>query len=411
MVLLDVVYNHFGPEGNFLPACTPAIFTERHHTPWGAAINYDGPESATVRELAVHNALYWIEEFHLDGLRLDAVHAILDDSPKHLLAELAERVRAAAPEREVHLIVENEENEATLLTRDGYGRPLMFDAQWNDDVHHVLHTAATTESSGYYADYCGDTQMLGRALAEGFAFQGEVMAFRGSARGEPAAHLPPSAFVAFLQNHDQIGNRAFGQRIGALAAAEAVRALTAVYLLLPQVPLLFMGEEWAAAQPFRFFCDFSGELGDAVRAGRRAEFARFPEFADPARRDEIPDPIAPQTFADSKLVWNDREAPQHARCLDRYRGLLAVRRREIVPRLPAIVGAGRYTLFGSGAVAVEWTAGAATLCLTANLSDAPAALPPPAGRELWREGEVRADGGHDAWAVRWSIDDAREHGG
>src|SRR6202035_2870132 len=178
MVLLDVVYNHFGPDGNYLPLYAPAFFTDRHQTPWGAGVNFDGPESKAVREFIIHNALYWIEEFHLDGLRLDAVHAILDDSPCDLLDELAERVRAACP-REVHLVLENEENQSRRLAREADGRTLHYTAQWNDDVHHVLHVAATGERQGYYAEYVGDTAKLGRALAEGFAYQGEMMHYRG----------------------------------------------------------------------------------------------------------------------------------------------------------------------------------------------------------------------------------------
>ena len=262
MIFLDVVYNHFGPDGNYLPTYAPQVFTDRHKTPWGAAINYDGPNSRPVRELVIHNALYWLEEFHLDGLRLDAIHAIIDDSPKHLLTELAERVRhAVGTERHVHLVLENEENEAHWLARAPDGRTPAYTAQWNDDVHHGLHTAATGEQAGYYAEYRGDTKKLARALAEGFCFQGEMMEYRGDARGEPSAHLPASAFVAFIQNHDQVGNRAFGDRLTATTPAEAVRAVAAVYLLAPQIPMLFMGEEWAAAQPFPFFCDFAEFIG------------------------------------------------------------------------------------------------------------------------------------------------------
>jgi malto-oligosyltrehalose trehalohydrolase len=232
-VLLDVVYNHFGPDGNYLPSYAPRIFTNCHKTPWGDAVNYDQRDSDKVRELIIHNALYWIEEFHLDGLRLDAVHAIQDDSPKHLLDELAERVRAAAALRPAHLILENEDNQSRRLERDANGEPLEYTAQWNDDMHHVLHTAATLETIGYYREYKDDTEMLGRALAQGFAFQGQVMQATGEERGEPSAYLPPLAFVAFMQNHDQIGNRAFGERINAIGSPEAIHAIAAIYLLLP----------------------------------------------------------------------------------------------------------------------------------------------------------------------------------
>ena len=221
-----------------------------------------------MREFFIHNALYWLEEFHLDGLRLDAVHAIIDDSPKHLLKELARAgARDVGTDRHVHLVLENEENEARWLARRPRARPRWYTAQWNDDVHHGLHTAATGEHAGYYADYQGDIGKLGRALAEGFAFQGEMMPYRGTARGEPSAHLPPTAFVAFMQNHDQIGNRAFGERLTHATPPSAVRAIAAVFLLAPQIPMLFMGEEWAAAQPFPFFCDFEAGAGGSGSQG------------------------------------------------------------------------------------------------------------------------------------------------
>ncbi len=414
MVFLDVVYNHFGPEGAYIHPIAPQTFTDRHKTPWGAAINFDGPDSGPVREFIIHNALYWIEEFHLDGLRLDAVHAILDDGPKHLLEQLAERVRAAAPDRHIHLILENEENQAGRLVRRENGQPCWYTAQWNDDVHHVLHVAASGETTGYYADYKGDAEKLGRALAEGFAFQGELMPYRGRQRGVPSADLPPSAFVAFIQNHDQVGNRAFGDRVTDFAPAEAVRAIAAVYLLLPQIPMLFMGEEWGAAQPFPFFCDFGPELADAVRQGRREEFARFPEFRDPEMRERIPDPMAEKTFASAKLGWGDRVLAPHKEWLGWYCRVLTVRHAEIVPRLPAIGASGQYEVLGDGAVVVRWQlSGGDTLVLAANLAARPATgFPVEAGSVLWQEGEVREDGNFDAWAVRWSIEeDAQREAG
>ena len=404
-VLLDVVYNHFGPDGNYLWTYAPGFFTERHKTPWGAAINYDGQGSRPVRDFAIHNALYWIEEFHLDGLRLDAVHAIMDDSDPDLLEELVQRVRAATRDRPVHLILENEDNVSSRLLRADRARPDRYTAQWNDDVHHVLHVAASGEGSGYYADYLGDTEKLGRALAEGFAFQGEVMPYRGHERGEPSAVLPPDAFVAFIQNHDQIGNRAFGERIDAFAAPDAVRAIAAVYLLLPQVPMLFMGEEWASAQPFPFFCDFDGPLADAVRNGRREEFARFPEFRDPATRERIPDPLAEATFRSAKLDWERSEVEPHRRVLDWYTRILAIRQARVAPlagRMTEI--AGRYRVIGPNAVEVEWRAPDGTILkLAANLKAMPqAGFAAPGGDLLWRQGEVSGDR-LGAWAVHWTI--------
>ena len=415
MVLLDVVYNHFGPDGNYLSTYAPGFFTKRHKTPWGDAINYDGKHAKPVREFIIENALYWIEEFNLDGLRLDAVDAIVDDSPKHVLDELAERVHAKIGDRRVHLVLENFYNEARRLARGADGKPLYYTAQWNDDVHHVLHAASTGEDRGYYADYIGDIQKLGRALTEGFVFQGEMMAYRGEPRGEPSASLPPTAFIAFIQNHDQVGNRAFGERITAIAKPEAVRAVAAVYLLLPQIPMLFMGEEWAASQAFPFFCDFVGELADAVRKGRRKEFAKFPEFKDEKVRARIPDPQAEATFASAKLNWDETATEPHAAWLEWYRRLLAVRRAEIAPRLAAIGGdAARFELIGEEAVLVRWRLGGGEeLALAANLSATPReGFPDLSGRVLWQEG-VAEGGRFGPWTVRWSIgkdDGALQHG-
>ena len=413
MVLLDVVYNHFGPEGAYQHVIAPETFTERHKTPWGAAINTDGPQASAVREYFIHNALYWLEEFHLDGLRLDAVHAILDDSPTHLLAELAERARAAHPQRQIHLVLENEENQSSRLVREVGGKPRWYSAQWNDDVHHVLHVAATGEAHGYYGDYQGDSSKLGRALAEGFAFQGEVMPYRGHERGEDSTALPPTAFIAFMQNHDQVGNRAFGERLTAIAPPQAVRAMAATYLLLPQVPMLFMGEEWAAAQPFPFFCDFGEDLAAAVRKGRREEFARFPEFADPATRERIPDPVAAATFESAKLDWQQARREPHAGWLDWYRRVLAMRRERIVPLLAGIRSAGQYDIVGEAAVQVSWPldGGVRRLLLAANLSPAPVSgFAQCQGELIWAEGDIAAGAsGTDAfgpWAVRWSIESA-----
>ncbi len=317
----------------------------------------------------------------------------MDDSPLHVIDEIAERVKAAFPDRPIHLVLENEENEAARLVRTG-GHPVRFTAQWNDDVHHVLHTAVTGEDAGYYADYAGDTDRLGRALAEGFAYQGEEMPYRGSPRGEPSAELPATAFVAFLQNHDQIGNRAFGDRLSASAMPEAIRAATAIVMLSPEIPMLFMGEEWGALTPFPFFCGFEGELADAVREGRRREFARFPEFEDPARRAEIPDPTAEATFRSAKLDWSEPTRDLHAVRLDWMRRLIAVRRLEIVPRLAGIEGfAGAYEVIADRAVAVRWRLGdGSRYRLHANLGGEPVAHPVrPEERIVWAEGTIGPD--------------------
>ncbi len=393
MVLLDVVYNHFGPDGNYLPVYAPGFFTDRHKTPWGAGINYDGAHSRPVRDFVIHNALYWLEEYNLDGLRLDAVHAIMDDSTPHLLDELAQAVHEMRGERPTHLVLENEENQAARL---GNGR---FTAQWNDDVHHVLHVALTGEDAGYYKEYAGRTDLLGRALAEGFAFQGEMMEYRGETRGEPSAALPPVSFVAFAQNHDQIGNRAFGDRLAAGVAPDRLRAVAAILLLLPQIPMLFMGEEWGATTPFPFFCDFTGDLADAVRQGRRDEFKRFPQFQDPAQRDRIPDPLADATFQSAKLDWDAIDQPR----LDITKELLATRRRHVEPLLAHLDHGGSAEVLGAGAVRIVWHAGeAGRLILLANLSDDSVDLPALAADEEIFHVTGTADDHLGAWSVRWS---------
>ena len=266
MVFLDVVYNHFGPKGNYLGLYAPPFFTERHKTPWGAAIDF---ANEVVRQYFIHNALYWLEEYHFDGLRFDAVHAIHDDSPRHILDEIRDAVASFFQSRK-HLVLENDANQARFV---GPGK---YNAQWNDDSHHGYHVLATGERDGYYAAYADQpARHLARCLAEGFAYQGEVSPFSGHSRGEKSSHLPPSCFVDFLQNHDQVGNRAFGERIGALAEQARLEALYACVLLAPQVPLLFMGEEFDASTPFLYFCDFGPDLAQAVATGRREEFRRF----------------------------------------------------------------------------------------------------------------------------------------
>jgi maltooligosyltrehalose trehalohydrolase len=396
-----VVYNHFGPEGNTMHHCAPEFFTTRHATPWGASFNFES--ETAVRSFFVDNALHWLEHYRLDGLRLDAVHAILDDSDTHVIDELAAAVRSRFTQREVHLLLENEHNEAHRLARRD-GKPVLFTAQWNDDIHHVLHTAATGEDSGYYADYVGDSEKLARAVAEGFCYQGEYMNYRGAARGEPSGDLPPVAFVSFIQNHDQVGNRAFGERLARLATPEALRAVTAVYLLAPQIPMLFMGEEWAATQPFPFFCDFHAELGQAVTQGRRNEFARFPQFSDPAQLARIPDPTEPGTFNSAKLRWEEIEAPRHAAVLAWYAGILAVRRHAIVPLLARIEHGGEHQVLPSGAITVRWQVeGGGWLRLDANLSASPArAGSPPSGQLLWQESQ-RTEEILQPWSVSWTL--------
>ncbi len=416
MVLLDVVYNHFGPEGNYLHQYAAPFFNPERHTPWGAAIDFDGPHSRTVRDFFIHNALFWLEEYRFDGLRVDAVHAIRDDSDPDIVSEIAAAVRAGpGAEREVHIVLENDDNAAHYLARRNgtsrkAGAPRLATAQWNDDLHHAAHVILTGESDGYYADYAdAPIAHLGRCLAEGFAWQGEPSPYRhGERRGEPSDTLPPTAFVAFLQNHDQIGNRALGERLAALADEEALAALVAVQMLAPQVPLLFMGEEFGARTPFLYFCEFGPELAQAVTDGRRGEFARFERFASEEGRATIPDPNEPATFAASKLDWREAQAERGRHWLARYEALLAVRHEQLAPRL-AGARAGRWQRHGDGGLAVAWPLGdGATLHLLANLGREPlqgVSLPP--GNGLFAcHGTASAKPRLPlpAWAVYWTLE-------
>lgn len=411
MVFLDVVYNHFGPEGNYLHLYAPQFFTEHHHTPWGAAINYDGPGNHWVREFFIHNALYWLEEYHLDGLRFDAVHAILDDSQPNILIELADRVRSLFKnQRPIHLVLENDLNAAHFLERDE-GGVRWYDAQWNDDIHHAFHVILTGEETGYYQDYRERPIVhLGRALAEGFSYQGEHSVYRhGERRGDVSSGLPPQAFVSFLQNHDQVGNRACGDRISTLTSPEILRAATSIFLMAPSPPLIFMGQEWGSRRPFPFFCDFGKELGEKVTEGRRKEFEKFPQFSDPAARASIPDPQLEETQAAAVLDWKERERGEYAEWLALHRELLVVRRTEILPLLLDASGhAGRFALFADGGLAVRWRFPKGILLLVANLGSEPVSdLERPAGRLIHATpGAVDADwdtGTLGGWSVSWFL--------
>jgi maltooligosyltrehalose trehalohydrolase len=385
MVLLDVVYNHFGPDGNYLSVYAPAFFDAGRPTPWGAAIDYT---QAPVRRFVIENALHWLTEYRLDGLRLDAIDYIEDPSSPSILEELAGTVRSLIPDRHIHLTTEDSRNINSLHQRDAEGRPTLYTAEWNDDVHHAAHVLATGEADGYYIDYQAQpAAMLARALATGYIYQGERSVFRDGPRGEPSASLPPLAFIDFLQNHDQIGNRGCGERLSMLASAEAIEVLTAILLLSPHVPLLFMGEEWGETRPFLFFTDFHGELGDAVREGRRNEFKCWRCFHDPEERAKIPDPNAMGTFLASKLDWEARSGSGSARA-DLVRRLLALRQAEIAPRLEGLGGncAIRNIADGSG-VHVAWQLGdGSEYGLTANLANAIWQVPPPV-RQTFRDAE------------------------
>ncbi|HEU0302613.1 MAG TPA: malto-oligosyltrehalose trehalohydrolase, partial [Longimicrobium sp.] len=292
-VILDVVYNHLGPEGNYLHAVTGGqYFTDRHRTPWGDAIDYG---RRPVRELAIQNALHWAHEYHVDGLRMDATHAILDDSPVHLLQELAARVRESLPAgRRFVLIAEDERNERRMLLPPPEGCGL--DAVWADDFHHQLRRHTAGDHEAYFGDFTGTVDDIVRTLRRGWFYEGQESRNHGAPRGTPAEGLPPRAFVHCIQNHDQVGNRAFGDRLTESVPLAVYRAASALLLLSPCTPLLWMGQEWAASTPFQYFTDHPAELGKLVTEGRRREFGRFSAFADPAVRERIPDPQAASTF-------------------------------------------------------------------------------------------------------------------
>ncbi|PLC49264.1 malto-oligosyltrehalose trehalohydrolase [Pollutimonas subterranea] len=367
MVFLDVVYNHFGPNGNYLSSYAPDFYRDDVKTPWGPAIDFRKPQ---VRAYFAENALYWLREYRFDGLRLDAVHAISDTD---WLPEMARFVRQNLdPYRYVHLVLENDDNDASLL---GQG----FDAQWNDDAHHVLHVMLTGETQGYYSSYKDDpTGKLARCLAEGFIYQGEPSPWRnGQPRGEPSADLPPHAFVFFLQNHDQTGNRAMGERLISLCAGktDALKAAVALQLLAPHIPMLFMGEECGATVPFLYFTSFEDpDLAQAVRDGRRKEFAGFSAFSDPSARERIPDPNDQQTWNQSKLIA-DMADEESSSWFAYYRHLLALRAEHVTPYL-AEARSVSVQVLGYGCLVASWELGNGdVLSLYCNLTEEDLALP------------------------------------
>ena len=333
-VLLDVVYNHVGPDGAYLNAFSPFYFTDRHRSPWGAGVNLDGEQAAGVRAFFIENALHWVHEYHIDGLRLDATHAIEDGGPRHFLAELAGRVKRSTPDRHVLVIAEDSRNLARIVTppeHGGWG----LDAVWADDLHHQLRRRLAGDTDGYYQDYTGTTADIATTIRQGWFFTGQHSAFLDAPRGTDPSGVPPRRSVVCVQNHDQVGNRAFGDRLHHQIDPAAYRAVSTLLLVVPETPLLFMGQEWAASSPFLFFTDHLAGLGRLVTEGRRREFARFAAFADPATRARIPDPQAEQTFLASRLDWHEQAQEPHAGTRHLYAALLALRRQR--------------TAFGAGA--------------------------------------------------------------
>jgi maltooligosyltrehalose trehalohydrolase len=396
MVFLDVVYNHFGPEGNYLGRYAPSFFTETQ-TPWGSAIDYRVPQ---VRAFAIENALYWLDEYRFDGLRLDAVHAIaeLGEIPMLNDLSLAAGQFAAETGRHIHLVLENDDNRVSLLDPVQDPPCGKYHAQWNDDYHHAWHVKLTGEKQGYYRDHQrAPLSDIARCLGSGFVYQGEASEHRGGQpRGEASGGLPPTAFVNFLQNHDQIGNRAFGDRLENHVEPEAIEAALAITLLAPAIPMLFMGEEWGSKVPFPFFCDFKGGLAEAVRKGRRDEYA----WAYATYGDDVPDPLSESTFRSAILDW---EAGSGSERLALVRELLAIRRRHITPRL-ASARFGEARVADDGTLNANWHLGDdARLSLTANPSDRTIAVQSKEvrGSAIWgKPGDAMKP-----WLVIWRLEE------
>ncbi|KQT11011.1 malto-oligosyltrehalose trehalohydrolase [Ramlibacter sp. Leaf400] len=415
MVFLDVVYNHFGPDGNYLHRYAPGFFSRTRSSPWGAAINFDGPDSRPVRDFFIDNAVYWTTEYRFDGLRLDAVHAIADDSRPHVLEELSTRVRESTRGRHVHLVLENENNHhERLATRPEPGR---YDGQWNDDFHHALHVALTGETSGYYHDYGhaaaeAPLQLLARSLSHGMLFEDSARKPGGAREApRPTPPVPLSALVNFAHNHDQVGNRAFGERLAALVGPDAAPLATLLALLTPAVPMLFLGEEFGSTRPWLYFADWQGELKKAVQEGRKREFGHVNKVVD-GKPLPLPDPCSADTFDASRPGDDERDGERGRAWQAMVRSALAARWQWIVPRQEQLL-TGQHTAqrVGETGLAVQWRYGdGQVLSLEINLGPAPLAVPDkhvgpvePQDVFLHRWPADAAPGTWPAWAARWRI--------
>ena len=393
-VILDVVYNHVGPDGNYLVRYSPAYFTDRYSNDWGPSLNFDGAGAQGARQFFLENVRYWIRDFHLDGLRLDATQNINDASEPHILSEIATTARAAAGKRSVLITAENEPQDARFLlpvAAGGFG----FDAMWNDDFHHTARVAVTREREAYYTDYLGSAQEFVSAAKYGFLYQGQFYSWQNGVRGRPVTDQAAPAFIHFTQNHDQVGNTFFGQRLHAITSAARERALTAVLLLAPQTPLLFMGQEFASSSSFPFFADHVEPLRSAVHAGRRQFIAQFPSYAVPEAQARIADPGDDATFQAAKLDFSERQT--HAGVYRLYKDLLALRRAD-----PAIARQDRKrvdgAVLGEHCFVLRWFgAGEADRLLLVNLGHElhlqqvpePLLAPPP----------------DQDWSLLWSSDE------
>ncbi|MEP9177651.1 malto-oligosyltrehalose trehalohydrolase [Enterobacter cloacae] len=376
-VVLDIVLNHFGPEGNYLPLLSPAFFDAQRMTPWGNGIAY---EREPVRHYILDAPLFWLTEYRLDGLRFDAIDQIKDTASKHILQQIAETIREALPDRHIHLTTEDSRNVIFLHPRDEKGATPLFTAEWNDDFHNAAHVFATGETHAYYQDFAFEPEKkFARALAEGFVYQGEVSLQTGHSRGVECHTQPPTFFVDFIQNHDQTGNRAQGERLITLAGADKTRVLLAALLLSPHIPLLFMGEEYGETNQFLFFTDFHGDLAKAVREGRAKEFT-----GHSGHDGDVPDPNDEQTFARSKLDWHNVTTAQGKSWLRFTRSLLVLRHRYLVPLLrPGGTVEGKIVKTAPGMVAVSWSFPTGTLSLALNIGNKPVDVPALAGETLF----------------------------
>jgi malto-oligosyltrehalose trehalohydrolase len=376
MVFLDVVYNHFGPEGNYLGQYAPGFFRQGGATPWGDAIAYERPE---VRGYFIENVLYWLRDFRLDGLRFDAIDQIDDGSDIHIIEQIARTVRKEVVGRRVHLITENPANGTDLMVDQPGGR--YFEADWNDDFHHALHVAVTDEGVGYYEPYKEDTwDKVRHAMAYGYLKPGKPIV---SDNPPPTKSLPPTAFIHFLQNHDQVGNRALGDRLHLGIDRHVYRALTEMLLLAPQIPLLFMGDDHLSLRPFHFFTDYQGDIAEAVRTNRPKEAANFGGFPKGSTEANIADPNDPETFMASTLDWHEAATEGGRAWADHIHYMIGLRMEKIVPLLADAKGfSGRIIEAPERCIYIDWELGTKTLQLRANLSGEDVALPAGVGDRI-----------------------------
>ncbi|MBB1250321.1 malto-oligosyltrehalose trehalohydrolase [Rhizobium sp. G21] len=391
MVFLDCVYNHFGPAGNSLPLYARSFFDAERDTPWGAGIDFS---ERPVRDFFIENAIYWLTEFNIDGLRLDAVHMIEDQTDAHFLTELAARIHAECPGRKRHLVMEDSFNSTIFLSGD-LPTNERHDAAWNDDFHHAMHAFVTGAGTGHFADFADRPfEMMAATLAQGYVRTLEPeLVYEGHSMPAPAS-LSPTAYVHFLQNHDQIGNRSYGDRLRQPERAELYDLLTSILFLSPQIPMLFMGEDYGDTQPFLFFCDHEGRVGGEARENRIREGIAFATLTEGERPDDLVDPNLPEAFSSSKIVWSRREAPEGRRRLEQVKALIDLRRRFVIPHLVDIGrGAGRLLLGQGGLLAIDWRLNGAVLQLRANLGEEAARLPATEGDIFHRHGADRAEDG------------------